>query len=343
MTAVAERAVYRGTTGRRGFERAVRVIESFEPAVASEFVGTTDLLLREVKRSAQGDGAWTGGLLNRTGAPLEFSFGTGSGDLRYTVEAGGPETAPGRRLDVVDTRLGELGAARSRGGVCSRFREIQRNAGLRFGAWLGVRHFRNGRPTRFKIYAEVPGKTSRAASALASEYLGPGPVGPVSQPVLLGGDPGGDRCEFYYELASRRFMPDTLRQMLARVGLESRQAELIDLLRSFEFRGEGVGGALPEAQFGFSYSALPGGGEPAFSIFVFAADLPGGDGFLRRQVLASALGRGWTLGCYAAMTEAVAQRYFRSAYHNMISFAVDSDSMGFQVSVCPPPDPTEED
>jgi hypothetical protein len=138
-------------------------------------------------------------------------------------------------------------------------------------------------------------------------------------------------------------MLDTLREMLGRVGLESKQPELVDLIRSFEFRREGGVGALPEAQYGFSYSALPSGGEPVFSIFVFAADLAGGDGFLRRQVLASAPGRGWTLGCYAPMTEPVDRMYFRSAFHNMIAFSAGRDSVGFQVSVSPPPEPREED
>src|ERR1700756_2513390 len=156
MAEVAERTRYRGTAERLGFERAVRVVESLEPTIAQEFVRTTDVLLREVKLSPQGEGAWTGGLLNRTGAPLEFSFGTCSPDLRYTVEVGGPQTLPERRLDVAESLLAELGAPRNGDGVCTQFREIQQGADLQFGAWLGVRHRRSERATSFKIYAEVP-------------------------------------------------------------------------------------------------------------------------------------------------------------------------------------------
>lgn len=344
MVLSAERAGYRsGALQWRGFERSVRAIEQFEPAVAREFARTTDVVLRDVKKSARGDAAWTSGLLNRTGAPLEFSFGTCSDHVRYTMEVG-PDTAPEQRLGVIEALLRELGEDEW-SGVDVRFREMQRGERLKFGAWLGVRHARGTGRTTYKIYADVPERMNGAASGLIAEYLGAASSvpGPASQLVLVGGAPGTDRCEFYFEIEGRQLTLSALRRMLAHAGLESRHEELVELIRWFQFRRDGAGDTLPEAQYGFSYSLLPGGGEPVFSVFVFAADLAGGDGFLRRQVLSAALSRGWMLGCYAAITEPLAQRYFRSAFHNMISFAVGSEAVGFQVSVSPPPELPEED
>jgi hypothetical protein len=338
---IAEADYQRGAVQRRGYERSVRVIEEFEPAIAPEFARTTDILLRDARSSERADAAWSGGLLNRTGAPLEFSFATFSDDLRYTVEVGGPETPPESRLARVDSLLQELHVDAGWSGIPRRFPEIQRNEQLGWGAWLGVRHPRKEGRTAFKIYAEIPARMNAASSALVTEYLGAAPAmsGGELRLVLMGGAPYSDGCEFYFELTGGELTAGAIKPLLAHVGLEERHEELMELIHSFQFRGGSVADTLPETQYGFSYSVLPHSRNPVFSVFVFAADLAGGDGFVRRQVLASALGRGWKLGCYAALTEPIAQRYFRSAFHNMISFSVGEKSMaGLQVSVSPPPE-----
>ena len=334
----------RATAQRLGFERSVRVIEQFEPSLGREFARVTEIVLRDCAQSGRQDIAWSGGLLNRNGAPLELSFSTLSDDVRYTVEVGGPETPPELRLARVDSLLEELGLDPRWGGTPRRFPELQSAGRVEWGAWLGVRHARaiSSRPaTTFKIYAETPAATNPAASWLVSEYLGGAPVLPegAAELALVGGAPESDRCEFYFELSWRKPALSTLNRLLARAGLEASQDELVDLVRSFQFRREGAADTLPDAQYGFSYSLLPGGRDPVFSIFVFAADLAAGDGFVRRQVLASTVGRGWTLGCYAALTEPLAQRYFHSAFHNMLTFSVGRDpNPGLQVSVSPPPE-----
>lgn len=46
----------------------------------------------------------------------------------------------------------------------------------------------------------------------------------------------------------------------------------------------------------------------------------------------------WTTGCYAALSEPLASQYFRSGYHNMISFVVGKAPLaGIQVSLSPSP------
>jgi hypothetical protein len=186
LAGITTRGYYRGATERLGFERAIGVIARYEPAVACEFARTSWIALRDVMESGRQDIAWSGGLLNRNGAPLEFSFSTMSDDLRYTVEVGGPETPPEGRLARIDALLEELGVDPGRGGITRRFPELQRDAPLSYGAWLGIRHLRAvaARPaTTFKIYAEPPAQKTPAISRLLTEYLG-APVLPEGEAEL---------------------------------------------------------------------------------------------------------------------------------------------------------------
>jgi hypothetical protein len=131
----------------------------------------------------------------------------------------------------------------------------------------------------------------------------------------------------------------TLNRLLSQAGLEASQDDLVGLMRSFHFRGESAADTLPEARYGFSYSVLPGGRDAAFSMFVFASALAGGDGYVRRDLQIAALRRGWKLGCYTALTEPFALRYFQLAFHNMLTFSVGPDcALGLQISVSPPPE-----
>lgn len=330
-----------GAAQRRGFERSIEAIARHDPGLASAFARTSGIALRDCLTSARQGKAWSGGVLNRNGAPLEFSFSTMSDDLRYTIEVGGPDIPPERRLARIDTLLGELGLDPGWAGIPRQFQDLQRNTPLAYGAWLGIRHkwaWTSGPATTFKIYAEMP--KAAATTALLTDYLG-APVLPdgEAQLALLGGTPDSDRCEFYFELSQARPAVSTLTRLLARSGLAARQDDLLGLIRSFHFRRDGGPDTLPEAQYGFSYSVQRGGRDPVFSIFVLPSALAGGDGYLRRELLISVLGRGWSLGCYGALTQPLAQRLFQSGFHNMLTFSAGAGrALGLQVSVSPPPE-----
>jgi len=324
---------------RQGFERSISVVEQLDPAIGQAFVRTTEVVMRDALASSDENALWTGGMLNGTGAPVEFSFATFADDLRYTVDVGGP--SPKTRLARIDSMLDELGSEGRQREITGRFGQLQKGASLQWGAWLGVRHRRKDAGTSFKIYAETPPEASGAASDLVAEYLGLVPVlsCPAPSLMLVGMSPGSDRCEFYFELPAPRLELEDLDRLMGHVGLEGRKQELVEMMRSFDFRGESRGAdALPDAQYGFSYSVLPSRREAVFSIMAFAADLVGGDGLVRRQFILAARKRNWSVGGYASLTEPVAERFFRSTYHNMISFVVGEAPMaGLQISVSPPP------
>lgn len=323
---------------QHALKRAHHIIEGLDAAAAHEFARVTDVVLGDESAPA----AWTGGLLNQTGAPLEFSFSTASDDLRYTMEVGGSDTPPACRLGRVEGLLATLGVDSGWDGVAREFPSLQHGHSLAWGAWLGARQTlwnAHAATTLYKIYAEIPFDSNAEASSLPRRYLGaqPLPAGPCAQLVVAGAAPGSQRCEFYFEIHSRTFTRSYLSALLDRVGLARRLDDLVALVGSFEFRHGRVPDALPNAQYGFSYSVLPGGGEPVFSVFIFAADLAGGDAWVRQQILA-ARHRESELRGYAAMTESLTERHARASSHNMVTFSVDETARaGLQVSLSPPP------
>jgi hypothetical protein len=331
---------------RCGMDRVLRITEGLDPDVGREFARITSVVVGKDTESAAGPGR----LLNPTGAPLELSFNLSSQDLRYTMEVGGYETTPAGRLSCIDALLTDLGVCSDCGGVAREFPALQPELQLAWGAWLGVRQsYRNTHtvPTQYKIYAEVQCVSNAAAKSLLERYLGiaPAPTGQYLPLVMVGAALGAERCEFYFDLGSRTFTLTRLRGLLDRVGLARRLDDLVAMINSFEFRHGRTADALPRAHYGFSYSVLPGGHSPVLSVFTFADDLAGGDAWIRRKVLALACRRGIELRGYEAVTEPMSELYFRSAFHNMLTFSVNADDSPpvLQVSVSPPPDWIDED
>ncbi|NHZ93150.1 hypothetical protein F2P45_29680 [Massilia sp. CCM 8733] len=322
-----------------GVARAHAIIAARDPGAGREFARVTG-----AADAACGGGAWAGAWLNQHDAPLEFGFSTACRDLRYTMEVGGCASAPGSRLAIVDALLTELGVDAGWDGVARRFPALQRDATLAWGAWLAARQpvpQREAEPTRYKIYAEVPAAAHEAAMTLLRSYLGPAPLAaaPRARLVMLGAAPGSQRCEFYFELGSRELSLDCLRALLAQASLAHWRDALAALVGRFDFRRGRSTDALPQAQYGFSYSVLPDGREAEFSLLAFAADLAGGDAWVRQQVLAVAAGRGLDLAVYGALSAPLAQRDAGTRFHNMITFSVGERAPpGWQISLSPPPD-----
>lgn len=326
---------------RRGFARSIAIIEENQPSIAPSVRCTLDILMQDILASPHQDAAWTKGLLNAAGTPLEYSFSSLSDDLRYTVEVGGPHLPPRRRLGRINELVASLGWGDGCLEVIREFQSVQESGSLNWGAWLGVRH----NPARdlpgYKVYVETPLEEVIAVTGMMEDYSVTPPLLSEGAPqlVLIGKSPESERCEFYFELPKRGLTFESLRRLLGRIGLEERLETLVDLIRSSalcppaEARGH-----LPNAQFGFSYSVLPDARDPVFSIFAFASDFLGGDGIVRHQMLTAALRRGWKLGMYPHITEPVADQLFRSTYHNIVSFIVAASKIaGMQVSLSPPP------
>jgi hypothetical protein len=326
---------------RRGFEHAVAVLTEHEPDVASAFRSTIDKLMRERLDDPDQEAAWTTSLLTGTGAPLEFSFSTMSRDVRYTVDAGGARTPPAERLARINSLADGLGWGAPCRETTGQLRDLQNAGDLRWGAWLGVRHEQESGQPHYKVYAEVPPESSPAESSMIREYLGACPVfnGQPLRLGMVGKSTESERCEFYFDLPARGLAVENLEPLLGHAELDDRREEMEGLLRSCEVgRNPGSPSGFPDARYGCSYSVLPSGADPVFSLFSFASEFVGGDGLVRYQMLVAAASRGWTLGPYFFLSEPLARSYFRSAYHNMISFVVGKPPIsGLQVGVSSPP------
>ena len=128
---------------------------------------------------------------------------------------------------------------------------------------------------------------------------------------------------------------------MAPVGFERRRPELRELVAGPPtelFRPPDSSTApLPDVEYAVSYSLLPGGGQPVFSVFTMASDLLGGDALVRYALMAAAVRRGWPFGTYAKLTEGLAKQVTRCAHHNVVGFLVmPNGGLAMHVSFSPP-------
>ncbi|MCG7564566.1 hypothetical protein [Pseudoalteromonas sp. McH1-42] len=316
-----------------GIARSLGIVEENDAFIGAELKKVTDKALH----SFDTNDSWTYSFLNRTGAPLEYSFNTMSNDLRYTLEVGKPQLNPTSKLSLIEDLMDQLVFNWPKSEVESYMEQLQQGQSLEWGAWLGVRHGKG--KTEFKKYAEIPSQ-GKVDYFLLKKYL------PeflrveqgLATPVMLGNKLGSERCEIYFDLNHRSVTVSDLHQLLAYVGLEHRTEVLMELVKSFLFREESEDEEyLPEAQWGFSYSVLPGSKHAAFSLYAMTTGLYGGDGFVRQQFLTNSMTQGWDAKLYAELSTPISRWGLRAGYHNMISFVISEQDSGYHLSLSPPP------
>jgi len=328
------------TAPRLALERAAAVIEKCHPELAGRLSRGLDLVLDDFRRHRDQDRAWNSGKLNASQAPLEFTFSTLSSEVRYAVEVGGPDVAPTGRLDVCARLMGQAGVGSSGDEVVGVLSGLQKEHpdGLRWGAWLGVRHLPEG--DEFKVYAELPRDTPPIAAEFVREALGTVPVlaaGRRLQPVAVGRVPGSPRTEVYFELEGVGLDADAIDRLLGPLGLGADAPLLFDLMRFAQEALTPAGPSLPEVDYGFSVSALPGGAAPVCSVFAQAGGFLGPDAFVRWSMLRLASLRAWRLGAYPALTEPLADRFTTCDSHNVVGFLLAGGARsGMHISLSPP-------
>jgi len=300
---------------RDGFRRACDVVAGTEQALMDA--------LGEILAHPDQDAVWRFSSLTCSGSPVELAFTSYDADVRYTVEVGGPDVQPADRLAHIQQFLSARGADE----LPHAFGEWQRATSPEWGAWLGIR-----RGPTYKVYAEMPAAAEHEPSWYG-DYLEPPPV--PARWLMTGQQPGSSRRELYFELPTPGLRPGDLERLLAHVGLAHRRAELTELMCACVFGGATQ---LPDVKYGFSYSVLPGAQKPAVSVFAYAADFIGGDGFVRHQLLSVARARGWQLGSYPELSAPLGHQFTRAIYHNTVGFVVTgAPELGLHVSVSPPP------
>ncbi|MGH9766235.1 MAG: hypothetical protein ACREAB_02270, partial [Blastocatellia bacterium] len=300
--------------------------------------------LEGVCRSHWPEVAWEFSLLTGGGFPLEFSFSSAGETIRYTAEVAGPEFAEAERVRRAAQLLSRLGKKAPAAEVMALLDRIQSAVPLRYGAWIGGRHSREG--DRFKLYAEVPKSGATETEGLIHQLLGPEPLlsraaQGAPQLMMIGHEPESSRLELYFSVEGLE--PWEVGWLMKRAGLASREAELLGLIG--ETYGRSVERRLPGSRLGFSFSVLPDGPDGAdgasmiFSIFSYAGSVCGSDQGIRRRLLALAQSRGWDFGSYESLSEPIAGRSVWMTYHTMMTFSVAAEGAPVLHIGLRPPEP----
>ena len=327
-------------------QSAIQHIAQTDPSTAGRFSIALNVLLRAVETSNDPQ-AWRSSHLTGDGFPLEITFTTADGHLRYTVDPGGCEMPMRERLGYAVSLLNELGQPPANPEILSHLAGIQKAAPdqLHYGAWTGGRH-RAGRTAgvpagapwedRYKIYVEAPESDPQSQLPFITPYLDP-PPRLYNHPLLLrmaALEPASGRMELYFR--TNRLETAALTTLLHPVGLRARADELADFIeQAYSFP---LNGQLPGGSVGFSYSLIPGQQPAAFSLFLFTRLLWGGDARIRQRFAERLQANGQDPALYQQITAPLAERDVHQTYHGLLGFVVSTGApIHLSLGVRPPP------
>lgn len=312
-------AVRGGVRLPRPLRRALAAVRRHAPAQAAGVRATLRAVLDPLLRAPDDPACWGLSLLTDGGYPCEFTFTTADPEVRFTAEAGRPGRAPERRLDEVLALLAGVGAPAADPEGPALLRRVQAAGGLRYGAWLGVRHRAGGRA--FKVYAEVPPGGAAAALGFVNPRMRRpvGVAGRAVDPRMLGWNPATGEVEAYFGVRGLR--PWELGALLDPAGLAPRAPEVLRLLQAA--CGRPLHQRLPGGDYGFSY-ALPadGGAGCTFTFYGFSEALFGGDAGAVRRLPGFFAGVGAGMALYRAMAAPLAGRRGRHTHHGLFGVTV---------------------
>jgi hypothetical protein len=303
-------------------DRALAIAaEVYGEAVAGTASESLAQVLGDFAGQASGT-AWQSSQLGRTGFPVEFALTTsGAPGLRYTSEVDALD--PGGRLMRASDTFQRLSGNAVPDSVTQAATALQLDATLKYGAWVGCRHGRQG--NSFKMYIEVPrGRTPGSVPAIRElEHR-------KLRVSMIGYQP--DCMEVYYAIEDPR--PGEIGTAMAPIGLESRAEEVLDLLA--EARMRPIHREMPCTDFGFSYT-MPVEGAPVFTLYAFANSLFGGDGRIRTALLRLAERRGWSLPFYEKLSEPLSETLGFITHHGLFGIVVPAvEPVGITVGLAPP-------
>jgi len=296
--------------------RALRLAGRHAPAEAAAARAALRVALAPLLRAAGDPACWGLSLLTDGGYPCELAFTTRGGGVRYTVEVAPPRQPPHGRLDQARRVVERLGGAVADPGALAGLRRVQAAGGLRYGAWLGVRH--HGGETAFKVYAEVPPGGREAALALLEGGLRRpvGVAGRPAEPRMIGWNPATGETEFYFGVRGLR--PWEIPALLDPAGLARRGPEVLRLLQAACARP--IHPRLPGAEHGFSYALGPG--SVSFTFYAFAGALFGDDARARRRLLALFAALDAPAEPYRQISAPVARHRGRWMHHGLFGVTV---------------------
>ena len=265
--------------------------------------------------------AWKGSRLTGDGFPFEIAFSTADARLRFTVEPGSRATALQSRLDAAATVAAMVGGIVAPPPALARLREMQQDAALAYGAWLGCRIGPRG--MECKLYAEVPNGAPFRVESLVLE-------GREATPRMVALDLASGAVEFYCRV--RSLEPRHLPDVLDAVGARERTPWLLGFIE--EAHGHRIRGRLPGPSIGVSL--VRNGPRPRLTLYFYARALWGSDGDIRRGFSRVANATGWDDATYQRVTEPLAHRDEWRTFHGLFGITLDADrSVSLSIGVRP--------
>jgi hypothetical protein len=241
--------------------------------------------LEPLRMSAWPDIAWQFSRLTRDGFPLEFAFCGHEAALRLTLEPAGPEVSETSKLDCALRLLENIGHPLPEFALTAEWRDMQGQAPLRWGTWLGLRQTVEG--LRTKLYLEVP-RGARHPQATGA------PLG--GRLRMLGYEPRTRRSEFYYSLSD--IDVHQLAHVLTQHGIEKPHAAMHALAG---LTGLPVATALQWLGTGLSIATVDDRRLPGVALFFRAAAAHRGQGRIRDALLQQQTAHGIRSSSYRSL------------------------------------------
>lgn len=307
-------------------QRGLALARQHFPAAAAQLDAVLPRLLHPLLTDPTDPARWGASLLTDGGYPLEFTCTTRNDSIRYTLEVAPARAQPARRLAQALALVEPLlMRSLAQEPALALLTQVQASGGLRYGAWLGVRHAAHD--TAYKLYAEVPpGGRALAVAYLNARLRRPvGVPGRAIVPQMIGWYPATGELEFYFRVEGLR--PWELPALMHPLGLETSYATVFN---AFErAHGRPMHQQLPGPVFGCSYTVAAAPTADAqpdasrlFSFYTFAETLFGPDAYAYRK-----LGRyfeqgGHAMAYYHALSAPTATHQAPWMHHGMFGVTV---------------------
>lgn len=260
--------------------RAVDIATRHHPQLAATLAPSLQTLLAARLEHLDDMASWHLSRLTSDGYPCEFTFTTARDGVRCTLEAFPRALAPHARLEQALALLRPHGAVDDE--LLGAVLDLQRNAPLAYGAWVGGHHTARG--VEHKVYAEIPAGKRESATAFAERLL-PQPFrtpGRPFRPCMIGLHLQRHAVEIYWEVNGLR--PWELATLLAPIELQTKARIVLEQLELAH--GKALHQQLPGPVFGCSHAvALSPPAEPQFTFYGLANVLFGNGAATRRRLL----------------------------------------------------------
>lgn len=265
--------------------------------------------------------AWSSSRLTGDGFPVEISFATCDGRLRYTADPSDPSVEPQRRLENAIERINSLSPMSVPSSVFAELSRINCLGQPLYGAWIGGRH--GPVDDEYKIYVEVPDGSATGDDPGSIPCALPPPRLPdrAAELRIIAYSPVSQQYEAYFRVKS--LSPHHVPRLLAPCKLQARSDEVLQyLVQSY---GHSLRDKFPGECAGVSYSGRSSEGPRIATLFFYARSFWGSDARIRRAFCRLSREMASDDSQYQQVTAPLADRESWKTYHGLLGITLAAD------------------